>query len=235
MCGRFTLTYGERERVARETGVNVEEIPADIYRPRWNIAPTDPHFIVRMRYEDRHALQAKWGLVNTWAKDAKRAAAQINARSETLARNGAFKDAFAKRRCVVPADGFYEWAGSGAAKQPFWFHRSDGGLLMFAGLYESWQPKPDEWQRTFTIVTTDASGVVSPVHDRMPVILPEDAVDEWLDPRNDDLEALTKLLVPAGRDVLVPLAVSSRVNSVKNDDPACLEPATAPVEALRLL
>src|SRR6266540_2898881 len=145
MCGRFTLTYRERQRLAREMGVNVEEIPESAYQPRWNIAPTDPHFIVRQRYEERHALQAKWGLVNSWAKDAKRAAAQINARAETLTKSGSFREAFAKRRCVVPADGFYEWLRSGTERQPFWFHRPEGGLLLFAGLYESWQPKPDEW------------------------------------------------------------------------------------------
>jgi putative SOS response-associated peptidase YedK len=236
MCGRFTLTYRESERrqLALELGVDIDEIPPD-FKARWNIAPTDPHLIVRMRLEDRHALQAKWGLINTWAKDAKRAAAQINARAESLARNGAFKDAFARRRCVVPADGFYEWAGSGAAKQPYWFHRPEGGLLLFAGLYESWQSKPGEWQRTFTIVTTDANPIVSPIHDRMPVILPEDLVDEWLDPRRNDLEELGKLLVPARRDVLEARVVTSRVNSVKNDDEACLEPAFAPVEVPRLL
>jgi putative SOS response-associated peptidase YedK len=235
MCGRFTLTYRERQRVAREMGVNVEEIPESLYQPRWNIAPTDPHFIVRLRYEERHALQAKWGLVNTWAKDAKRAAAQINARAETLAKSGSFREAFAKRRCVVPADGFYEWLRSGTERQPFWFHRPEGGLLLFAGLYESWQPKPDEWQRTFTIITTDANALVSPIHDRMPVILPEELVDDWLDPREEDLDKLAKLLLPAGNDVLSPLAVSQRVNSVKNDDPSCLEPAAAQVQTPRLL
>lgn len=224
MCGRFTLTYRERERLARELGVDPDEIPADIYKPRWNVAPTDPHFIVRVRYEERHALRAKWGLVNSWAKDAKRAAAQINARAESIAKSGAFREAFAKRRCVVPADGFYEWVGPKEDRQPYWFHRPEGGLIFFAGLYEYWHPTPDERQRTFTIVTTEANDVMAPIHNRMPVILPENTVDEWLDPQNEDLESLLKLLVPAAHDVLTPLAVSKRVNSVKNDDPACLEP-----------
>ncbi len=235
MCGRFTLTYQEKERLAFELGVSIEEIEDAQFRPRWNVAPTDPHPIVRLRYEERHMLPAKWGLVNTWAKDAKRAAAQINARAETLAKSGAFKDAFAKRRCVVPADGFYEWQRSGTAKQPFWFHRPEGGLVLFAGLYESWQQKPGEWQRTFTIITTEANGIVSPVHDRMPVILPEELVDEWLDPREEDLEKLARLLVPAGRDVLTPSPVSQRVNSVKNDDALCLAPPEAQIETPRLL
>ena len=114
MCGRFTLTYQRRQRLAEELGVNVEEISDADYKPRFNIAPTDPHWIVRMKYEDREILPAKWGLVNSWAKDAKRAAKQINARAESIATASAFHDAFSKRRCVVPADGFFEWTGSGA-------------------------------------------------------------------------------------------------------------------------
>src|ERR1700730_18546082 len=102
MCGRFTLTYRERERLARELGVPLDQLPDGSYRPRYNVAPTDPHWIVRQRYEERQILPAKWGLINSWAKDAKRAAQQINARAETLERWPAFKEAFQKRRCVVP-------------------------------------------------------------------------------------------------------------------------------------
>src|SRR3990170_2917455 len=126
MCGRFTLTWQQRERLAEELGVNIEEIPAADYKPRFNIAPTDPHWIVRLRYEERHILPAKWGLVNSWAKDAKRAAAQINARAETLEKSSAFRDAFRERRCVVPADGFFEWIGVDKERRPIWFHRPDG-------------------------------------------------------------------------------------------------------------
>src|SRR5215211_5199991 len=224
MCGRMTLTYREKERLAEELGVPVEQILAYEYRPRYNIAPTDPHWILRERYEDRQVLPAKWGLVNSWAKDAKRAAAQINARAETLTRSPAFKEAFEKRRCVVPADGFFEWRTVGKQRQPIWYHREDGRLIHFAGLYESWQPEPERWERTFTIVTTDANALIAPVHDRMPVILPEDEVDRWLDPRHEDVEKLKRLLAPAPEGLLVPTPVSQRVNSVKNDDPACLEP-----------
>jgi putative SOS response-associated peptidase YedK len=232
MCGRFTLTYKEKQRLAEELGVNVEEINDADYRPRYNIAPTDPHWIVRMRYEEREILPAKWGLVNSWAKDAKRAAKQINARAETIASNAAFREAFTKRRCVVPADGFYEWIGAGSARQPIWFHRPDGKLILFAGLYESWPATPDNWQRTFTIITTTPNAVTSPIHDRMPVILDGDAVDDWLDPREENTDSLKALLAPAPNDMLVKLSVSQRVNSVKNDDPSCLEPAEA---AQRLL
>ncbi len=232
MCGRFTLTYRDHDQLAAELGVPVEQIPADKYVARYNVAPTDSHWIMRMRYEERSVLPAKWGLVNAWAKDAKRAAAQINARSETIRTANAFRDAFTKRRCVVPADGFYEWQGAGASKQPIWFHREDGQLILFAGLYESWQLQPEHWQRTFTIITTQPNGIVAPVHDRMPVILTGDAVDEWLDPQEDDPERLLALLQPAPDSLLVAKPVSQRVNSVKNDDPSCLEPGE---QAPRLL
>lgn len=221
MCGRYTLTYRQAEQLALELGVPIEQL-AD-YEPRYNIAPTDPHWIVRMKYEDRELLPARWGLVNSWTKDRKRAAQQINARAETLASRPAFKEAFSKRRCVVPADGFFEWVGPKGDRKPIWFHRPDGGLILFAGLYESWRPEPDRWERTFTIITTDANQVVERVHDRMPVILPEEQVDEWLYSENGDREALRALLVPARAELLIATPVSPRANSVKNDDPSVLE------------
>jgi putative SOS response-associated peptidase YedK len=223
MCGRFTLTYRQRQEVADHLGVSVDEIPPD-YKPRFNIAPTDPHLILRRRYEDLEVLQARWGLVNSWAKDAKRAAAQINARAETLLKSGAFRNAFKDRRCVVPADGFFEWTGTKADRQPIWFHRPDGKPIFFAGLYESWPAAPDNWQRTFTIITTTPNGLISPIHDRMPVILGDAEVDAWLDTRQEDTEQLLELLRPAPDDLMVATHVSQRVNSVKNDDPACLKP-----------
>ena len=232
MCGRFTLTWEQKEKLAAELGVNPEEINDAEYRPRWNIAPTDPHWVVRTRYEERTIMPAKWGLVNVWAKDAKRAAKQINARAETLHSSNAFREAFEKRRCIVPADGFYEWEGAGPTRRPIWFHREDGGLLYLAGLYESWQPQPEQWQRTFTIVTTEPNTLLAPIHNRMPVVLPEDAVDAWLDPQEQDFEKLKQLLRPVSDDYLVARRVSQRANSVKNDDPSLIEPAE---ESLRLL
>lgn len=222
MCGRFTLTRREAEVLAAELGVAIESLSD--YRPRYNIAPTDRHWIGRTKYEDRELLPARWGLVNSWAKDRKRAAQQINARAETLASRPAFKEAFSKRRCVVPADGFFEWVGPKGDRKPIWFHRPDGGLILFAGLYESWRPEPDGWERTSTIITTDANQVVERVHDRMPVILPEELVDEWIYSGNGDDEALQALLVPAKAELLVATPVSPRANSVKNDDAGILEP-----------
>ena len=156
-----------------------------------------------------------------WAKDAKRAAAQINARDVTVARLPAFREAFERRRCVIPADGFFEWTGTKETRLPHWYHRSDGRLLLFAGLRESWQPSPDKWERTFTIITTAANAVGSPVHDRMPAILEDEAVEEWLY-AGSERESLLRLIQPAPADLLLDTAVSQRVNSVKNDDPDCL-------------
>jgi len=216
MCGRFTLTYRNAELLAAELGVSIESLGE--YRPRYNIAPGQWHWILRMEYEDRELLPARWGLVNHWAKDRNQGYKQINARAETAHTRPAFRDAFKKRRCIVPADGFFEWAGPRGERQPIWFHRPDGGLLLFAGLYESWQPVPGEWEPTFTIVTTDANATVAPVHNRMPVILPEDQADNWLYPHQEDVGTLRSLLVPAGPDLLIGARASTRVNSVKNDD-----------------
>lgn len=226
MCGRFTLTEPAAEALAQELGVPVESLSN--YRPRYNIAPTDDHWIVRMKYEERELLPARWGLVNSWAKDRSRAARQINARSETAHQNQAFRNAFAQRRCVIPADGFFEWAGAKQARKPIWFHRPDGGILLFAGLYESWQREPRQWERTFTILTTEANQVVADVHDRMPVILPDERVDAWLYQSREDLEELRSLLSPAPDELLIATYVSPRANSVKNDDPGILEEAAQP-------
>ncbi len=225
MCGRFTLSRRDQEELAYELGIPVAQLEG--YRPRYNIAPTDPHWILRMKYEDRELLPAKWGLVNSWAKDAKRTAQQINARAETVESRSAFKEAFQKRRCVVPADGFFEWTGPKTARQPLWFHRPDNGLLLFAGLYEYWQSAPKQWERTFTIVTTDANDLMRPVHDRMPVILTDAAVDRWLLPRQD-AATLRHLLAPPAEELLVATPVSPRANSVRNDDPAVLEEVATP-------
>jgi len=219
MCGRFTMTHEQLELLAEDLGVPVESLPN--IRPRYNIAPTDEHFIVRMEHEDHEVVTAKWGLLNWWSKDAKRAALQINAKAETLEQKAPFKEAFQKHRCVVPADGFFEWVGPKENRRPIWFHSPDNSLLFFAGLYDYWHPNPDEWQRTFTIVTTTANSLVAPVHDRMPVILSPDDIDTWMGP-GIPLEQARALLVPAPNSVLVARSVSSRVNSVKNDTPDIL-------------
>jgi len=181
------------------------------------------HYVVRVKFENREVLPARWGLVSTWAKDASTAAKNINARAETVESRRAFREAFIKRRCVVPADGFFEWTGPKTARQPTWFHREDNQLLLFAGLYESWRSKPDQWETTFTILTTDANAVTRQYHDRMPVILADRDADDWMDPRAPDPLALKKLLVPAPADLLISTPVSPDVNDVDNDSPELLK------------
>ncbi len=243
MCGRFTLTRKDFRVLAAELDAAFDEAVATLYRPRYNIAPTDQHWIVREKQEQRQILPAKFGLVNSWAKDAKGAARQINARSESALSRPAFREAFEKRRCAVPADGFFEWVGAKEARRPIWFHAPDDGLILFAGLYESWRdPNTEEWMRTFTILTTTPNGIVEPVHDRMPVVLPRERIDDWLHVPTRNAESYAEvqraLLVPAAVGVLVATEVSRRVNSVANDDAACLEAANnseLTAEAPRLL
>ena len=241
MCGRFTLTRKDFRVLATELDATFDAAVADLFKPRYNIAPTDQHWIVRDKQEQRQLLPAVWGLINSWSKDAKGAFRQINARSETAPTNRSFHDAFDKRRCIVPADGFFEWTGTKEARRPIWFHPPDDSLILFAGLYESWKnPEDGVWKRTFTILTTDANAVVAPIHDRMPVILPREQIDEWLHVPTRNAEAygekLRELMRPADERVVVATEVSRRVNSVANDDPECLAPATdrEPSEAPRL-
>ena len=233
MCGRFTLTEGNAERIAEMLDVPVAQVEAANLRARWNVAPTDEHPVLRLKYEDRELLPARWGLIPFGSKDAKRAFRQINARAETLEKRPAFRNAWNKhRRCAVPIDGFFEWVGPKDARQPIWFHRPDHRIFFLAGLYESWRPTPDDWQRTFTIITTEPNALVTPIHDRMPVILPDDLLDDWLFQGNEDVEAARTFLTPAPDDgELVATPVSPRVNSVRNDDPACVEPVDYPLPA----
>jgi putative SOS response-associated peptidase YedK len=224
MCGRFTLTRRDRNSLAGELGVPIDGF-AD-YKPRYNVAPLQDHFIVRIKYENREVLAARWGLVNHWSKDASAAAKSINARAESVDSRPAFREAFERRRCVVPADGFFEWTGPKKLRRPIWFHRKDMGLILFAGLYESWQPSPGEWQRTFTIITCEPNAHAARYHDRMPVILASRDADDWMDPRNADPRSLKRLLVPAPDDLLVEQPVSPKLNSFEYDSPDLLERPT---------
>lgn len=221
MCGRFTLTAMDVHAIAEGLGVPVESL--SFYRPRYNIAPTDEHFVVRQRLEDHEVVAARWGLVNSWATDARDAARQINARAESVDTRPAFRDAFEHRRCIVPADGFFEWTGPKEKRRPLWYHRPGGQLLLFAGLYEFWKPGTEEWRATFTIITTGANQFVSEVHDRMPVILTADRAEEWLNPLQEDRALLKGLLLPAADDLLVARAVSPKLNSPRFDSPELLE------------
>jgi putative SOS response-associated peptidase YedK len=229
MCGRFTLTRQDRRELAELLGVDERDLRD--YRPHYNIAPLQDHFVIRSRYETRHLIPARWGLVNSWATNSSLAASCINAKAETIETRPSFKDALTKRRCIVPADGFYEWRGPKSNREPLWIHPADGGLLWLAGLYESWKPEPGRWQRTFTIITTRANRLIEPIHDRMPVILDERRAEDWMNPAEKDPFRLKALLVPAPDDDLVLSPASSLVNTVNNDGPQLLVPdRTTPVQ-----
>jgi putative SOS response-associated peptidase YedK len=220
MCGRFTLTRRDGRELAAELGVP-DDAFAD-YRPRYNIAPMQRHFIVTTEFENRKVVPARWGLVNRWAKDNSRASQCINAKAETVEARPSFRDAFKKRRCVVPADGFYEWTGPKSARRPMWIHRADGKLILFAGLYEDWFPEKDLPETTFTIITCEPNAVTRPIHNRMPVILEERTADDWMNPGEVDPLSLKRLLIPAADDVLLAQPASPLANSVRNDGPELL-------------
>ena len=228
MCGRFTLTADSLAMVTAAQQLAETLFAGVPHRPRYNIAPTQEHPIVRAGGEDQVAETARWGLVNSWATDAKRAGRQINARSETVATSRAYARSFKRRRCVVPADGWYEWSGPKDARQPHWIHHADREPFFFAGLYEIWHPTPEQAQTTFTILTTDANDTLAAIHQRMPVVMPVDRLDDWLDPTAQDMDALSALLVAAPNDAFISVPVSPRVNSVRNDDSSLLQPHEQP-------
>lgn len=198
--------------------------------PRYNIAPTQDALVIRRHPEtgQRSADMLRWGLLPGWAKDASGGARMINARAETVADKPSFRAAFAKRRCLVPADGFYEWQTlPRGARQPWLIARADGDLFSFAGLWEGWRAPDGTIVRSFTIITTEANAGLRPIHERMPVILPPEVYTAWLDPATPADDALA-MLRPAPDDLLTAYRVSTRVNNVRNDDPEC----AAPVEPI---
>ncbi|MSP59537.1 MAG: SOS response-associated peptidase [Myxococcales bacterium] len=222
MCGRMTLTSDDLDAIAASFDAEVDPEDAARYRPHYNIAPTALHWIAVAGGGRRRLIPAAWGIAG-----GPRLPLVINARAETVAEKPLFRDAFRRRRCVVPADGFFEWIGPPKDRRPIWFHAQGGGLLLFAGLYD----ETEAGARTFAVITTDANAIVAPVHNRMPALLDREEVREWL-----TLPA-RELLVPAPPERLIGREVSRRVNSAENDDPACLAPPEAPVpeRQLRLL
>jgi len=197
MCGRFSLTWENWQNVAGKLGLHRDGDVGACYKAQHNIAPTDSHFIVTTEYERRHSQIARWGLVNRRAQDSRQASKCINARAETIEQHSSYREAFHQRRCVVPADGLYEWTGPKKDRQPLWIRPSNGELMLFAGLYESWHPAPDRSECTFTIVTCAANEMMREIHDRMPVILDDAGAEDWMNPREEDPMSLKRLLVPA--------------------------------------
>ena len=220
MCGRFS-----QERPASELAeIFAAEPLADELGPRWNIAPTDEAFVVVQR-DDRRAVAAyRWGLIPHWAESAKVASRTFNARSETVGSNASFRDAFRRKRCLVPVDAFYEWHRAAGRRQPYAIARRDGRPLALAGLWAGWRdPAADRLVRTFTIVTTRPNEQLGWLHDRMPVALPEEAWDRWLDPAANPAE-LHGLFEPTDDIDLATWPVRSLVNNVRNDGPDLVVP-----------
>jgi putative SOS response-associated peptidase YedK len=220
MCGRYSLT-APGDVVAEIFGlVDVPEL-----RPRWNIAPTQQAAVIRQGDDGRRLDLLKWGLVPFWAKDAAIGSRMINARSETVAEKPSFKHALKSRRCIVPADGFYEWQKTAEGKVPTRIQRRDGRPLGFAGLWELWTRGPGAPLETFTILTTPPNNVLRPIHDRMPVILEPEDFALWLDPKEMRRECLEPLFEARSGADLETFPVSRHVNSPANDDAECARPA----------
>ena len=223
MCGRFTLTIDSLEFVDALQRLQARLDGAKPFQARFNVAPTQLHPILLADGEDYAVQPARWGLVNSWAKDAKRASRQINARSETVAESRAYARPFARQRCLVPADGWYEWSGPKTQRQPHWIHRADREPFLFAGLYDTWYPEPERPAITFTILTQPAIDSLASIHDRMPVVLPPDRHEAWLDPVPREREDVLALLRLPPDDAFIADPVSVRVNSVRHDDPGLLQ------------
>jgi putative SOS response-associated peptidase YedK len=244
MCGRYT----SMSTVADLASIfDVDEVRAEPRPARYNVAPTDAVFAVALRSskgetEDRgkgprRALGTfRWGLVPSWAKDRSGASRMINARSDGIATKPAFRAAVARRRCIIPADAFYEWQrregrdGKPAGKLPYAIRRRDGHPMAFAGLWEVWRDKDDpdgEVLRTCAIVTTSANELMAPIHDRMPVVLAAADWSAWLEP-STDAEAVAGLMVPAPSAWFEAFAVSTSVNKVSNDGPHLMDPLPPP-------
>ena len=199
--------------------------------PRYNVAPTQPITVVVQRDDGRAVELHRWGLVPSWAKSVSEAGARmINARAETIATSAAFRASFLRRRCVIPADGFYEWRREGRAKQPFLIHTPNDVPLAFAGIWAPWRdPDSGEWLISAAVVTTAANGTVGQLHNRMPAILGDDEWRLWIDPEIRDPDLLRDLLAPADDDLLELRPVSSRVNNANNEGADLLLPADSEI------
>jgi putative SOS response-associated peptidase YedK len=219
MCGRYRLTAKERyirDHFGLESDVS--------WAPRWNIAPAQPVAVIRQNPKEpkRTFGLVRWGLIPYWAKDASIGFKTINAMSETAAEKPAFRDAMSRRRCLIPADGFYEWLRVGVKeKQPYSFGMMDDSVFAFAGLWERWQDQAGEALETCTILTTKPNSLVADVHDRMPLILRQEDYDLWLDPGVTNVALVAECLKPFHSGLMKKYPVSVRVNRPENDDPEC--------------
>lgn len=218
MCGRFAQysSLAELKRLVKIDSVSCEVVPC------YNIAPTR-RILAVIHHEENRLKMLNWGLVPFWAKDLSRSSSLINARAETLAAKPSFRQAFKKRRCLIPADGFYEWKSDAGRKQPWYFTLKNGGPFVFAGLWETWQG-PQEEYHSCAIVTTAASVSMRKIHHRMPVVLEPKYCQSWLDSSTQDSNRLNRILQEGQVREFNSHPVSRQVNSPTFDDPACIEP-----------
>jgi putative SOS response-associated peptidase YedK len=224
VCGRFV----QEKSLTEVAEIFEAELLVEDPGPRYNVAPTDPAAVVVQRPDGPRGLTIyQWGLVPGWADSAAAAARHINARSETAATSPVFREALKRRRCIVPADGFYEWTKTGSTRQPYFIHNRDATPLALAGVWSSWRPPGAEVsRRSFSILTTRANEAIAPLHDRMPVALPRDAWSRWLDPTIAEDELLA-MLQPADPEPFETYPVVRLVNNVRNQGPELLEPLPA--------
>jgi putative SOS response-associated peptidase YedK len=220
MCGRYARRT-DAKKLAQE--FKVAEVPA--VEPRYNIAPTNDILAVYQSPDGREMTFYQWGLVPSWAKDASMGARLINARSETVTEKPAFREAFKRRRCIIPADGFYEWRREGSKKQPFFFRMRDERPFGFAGLWEHWEGDGGRVVNSCTILTTEANELLQPVHDRMPVILHPDDYELWLAGDARELGLVKEMLRPYPAEEMIGYAVGASVNSPRNQGAELIERA----------
>ena len=222
MCGRYRLSR-RKDLLAERFDVE----PDDEWVPRYNIAPTQNVPVIRQHPDEPKRLgsQMRWGLIPFWAKDPSIGFKMINARAETVATMPALRESLRKRRCLIPADAFYEWFKNEKAKTPFCFTMADDSIFAFAGIWGSWRNPEGKAIETCSIITTTPNALLIDIHDRMPVILPDDAYGLWLDPGFQKPDALCDLLKPFNPALMRRFEVSSRVNLAKYDDPECAEAA----------
>ena len=221
MCGRYAL-YSSVEQLRKH--FPIDQVESEI-SPNYNVAPTQEVPAIIHSEESNVLTKLHWGLVPFWAKDAKIGSKMINARLETVATKPAFRDAFKKRRCLIPADGFYEWYGAKGQKQPVYITLPDRKPLVFAGLWEAWNDKADPGTvyRSCTIITRESAGDLRKIHNRMPVALAPEVYDAWMEPGKDGVESLLDILSWGAVTEFTFYPVSKQVNTVRNNDPGNIE------------
>ncbi len=219
MCGRYASSRSAHDLLVH---FEVDEPPEQTLPASWNVAPTDPVYVVLERHDRRRLQVVRWGLVPSWAEDPKVGARMINARRETLADKPAFRSAYQRRRCLVPADGYYEWQRQGTHKQPWFLTGRDGGPLAMAGLYEVWRAPDDTRLWTCTVITTQAADDHGEIHDRTPLLVPREAWTRWLDPGQPDPG--DGVLVPGAPGVLEAWPVGAAVGNVRNNGAELVQP-----------